>query len=173
MAKVTIPIDVVPIDPVPTPIPTVPDNDVRAVDFETYTFPDTTLGENEDGVIVEFPAISPFYYVRVSDAYANAYFKVKESLHNIRLALIKIVSLDPEVEVDLLPNTAFMKEKGTLLIFANNVAPAIRTLHAHITRRGRYGNINEYLDEQEITVSRHWADLCEVAGTPIEEQYIH
>jgi len=151
--------------------PAVPPTDTPR-DTET-DFTDITTREDDDGNILDLPAISPFYYVRVSDNYANSYFMIKQAMHNLRSALITIVSLDPEIERDLIGTAIIMDENTTLQNYARNLSPAIRALHSHIARRGRYGNINEYLLEQEIAVSPYWAELCEVAGTPIEEQFIY
>jgi len=136
-------------------------------------FPDITLDTNEDGDMVELPAIAPVYYFWIADSYGMAYRNMKDALAQMQLALENVVALDPEVEIELIETAILMRSFSVFHAFVQNVTTPVRTLHQHIVDRGHYESINEYLSEQGILVSQDWADLASECGTPIDSDFVN
>jgi hypothetical protein len=80
---------------------------------------------------------------------------------------------DPAVTVDLaIDFINSSKSNSTFYSNFNGILGSVRKLNSHVINRGGYADINAYLQENNITVSQGWADLCALTGMTIDSGYI-
>lgn len=99
---------------------------------------------------------------------------IKDTRQTLLDAVYQIVMMDTCVpEVDLLNSfwNAYNLQTGVGL-YPDSVLRAVRTLNAHVIKRGNYSSINEYLSDNGLLVSDNWQKLSEEVGYFIDNTYV-
>lgn len=113
-------------------------------------------------------------YERISELYSstlNALTARDSELYEAVNEIVTSIPRSADVKVDLLKDFNITYEES-LKQSETTLLSSVRKINQHILKRNGFHSLDEYLDEEGITVPQEWADLCRKSGFPISSTYI-